>query len=103
MTDYIKSLIDLNKDANVKVAILEDIISEYKVTDEKTQVNFGNLCIALHGYRDVADATESMLLNDNCVKSADGGYYIKVDEECKVTKTTEEEAPGNEGKQANHE
>lgn len=78
MTEYIKTLINCNKEAVENIAVLEQTIANYPVVGDKAKANYGNLCIALHGFRMVAQATECMLINEDVVKS-DGEYYQKVD------------------------
>ena len=92
MNDYIKTLIEANRDAIDNVAVLEGVVKDYPVTDEKSKTNFGNLCILLNGYRNVAKATDCLLINENVLKDAEGNYYQKIEEE--------EEVP-EEGKPAN--
>lgn len=86
MNEYIKTLIEANKDAISNIAVLEATVRDYPVTDEKSKTNFGNLCILLNGYRNVAKATDCLLINENVLKDADGNYYQKIEDE-------EEEAP----------
>ena len=92
MNDYIKTLIEANRAAVDNVAVLEGVVKDYPVTDEKSKTNFGNLCILLNGYRNVAKATDCLLINENVLKDAEGNYYQKIEEE--------EEVP-EEGKPAN--
>lgn len=92
MNEYIKTLIDANKDAVANVAVLEGVVKEYPVTDEKSKTNFGNLCILLNGYRNVAKATDCLLINENVLKDADGNYYQKIEDEEEVS---EEGKPAN--------
>lgn len=92
MNDYIKTLIEANRDAVESIIILEHVVREYPVTDEKSKTNFGNLCILLNGYRNVAKATDCLLINENVLKDDEGNYYQKIEEE--------EEIP-EEGKSAN--
>lgn len=92
MNDYIKTLIEANRDAVDNIEVLEDVVKDYPVTDEKSKTNFGNLCILLNGYRNVAKATDCLLINENVLKDAEGNYYQKIEEE--------EEVP-EEGKPAN--
>ena len=92
MNEYIKTLIEANKDAVSNIAVLEATIKEYPITHEKAKTNFGNLCILLNGYRNVAKATDCLLINENVLKDAEGNYYQKIEEE--------EEIP-EEGKPAN--
>ena len=84
MNQYIKTLIKANKDAVDNVAVLEDVVKDYPVTDEKSKTNFGNLCILLNGYRNVAKATDCLLINENVLKDAEGNYYQKIEEEEEV-------------------
>ena len=92
MNDYIKVLIDENKNATESIEELEALVQSYPVTDEKSKTNFGNLCILLNGYRNVAKATDCLLINENVLKDDKGNYYQKIEEE--------EEVP-EEGKPAN--
>lgn len=89
MNPYIKTLIEANKDAVENISVLEDTITEYPVVDEKSKTNFGNLCILLNGYRNVAKATECLLANEQVLKG-DDGYYQKID-------IKEEEVPTDDG------
>ena len=84
MNDYIKTLIEANRDAVDNVAILEGVVKDYPVTDEKSKTNFGNLCILLNGYRNVAKATDCLLINENVLKDEKGNYYQKIEEEEEV-------------------
>ena len=77
MNEYIKTLIEANKDAVSNIAVLEVTIKEYPITDEKSKTNFGNLCILLNGYRNVAKATDCLLINENVLKDNEGNYYQK--------------------------
>lgn len=86
MNDYIKTLIEANKDAVDNIAVLEDVIKDYPIIDEKAKTNFGNLCILLNGYRNVAKATDCLLINENVLKDNEGNYYQKIEEEKEVPK-----------------
>lgn len=92
MNEYIKTLIEANRDAVDSVAVLEDVVKNYPVTDEKSKTNFGNLCILLNGYRNVAKATDCLLINENVLKDAEGNYYQKIEENKEVP---EEGKPAN--------
>ena len=91
MNEYIKTLIEANKDAISNIAVLEDTVKEYPITDEKSKTNFGNLCILLNGYRNVAKATDCLLINENVLKDNEGNYYQKIEEE----EVSEEDKPTN--------
>ena len=81
MNAYIKNLIDVNNEANKNIATLESTIQNMNITTEKDKVNFGNLCIALKGFRMVSEATECLLRNENVIKTEDNEFYVKVNTE----------------------
>lgn len=91
MNEYIKTLINVNKEATKNIAALESTIQNITVTTEKDKVNFGNLCIALKGFRMVSEATECLLVNENVLKTEDNEFYVKVDTEGKSDNTQEHE------------
>ena len=95
MTEYIKTLIDANKDAVENIAVLEDTIEAYPITDEKSKTNFGNLCILLNGYRNVAKATDCLLINENVLKDTNGNYYQKIEDEKEVPEEQVMNQPAN--------
>ena len=84
MNEYIKTLIEANKDAVSNIAVLEATVKDYPIIDEKSKTNFGNLCILLNGYRNVAKATDCLLINENVLKDDEGNYYQKIEEEKEV-------------------
>ena len=90
MDEYIKTLINVNKDANKNIDALESTIQNITVTTEKDKVNFGNLCIALKGFRMVSEATECLLVNENVLKTEDNEFYVKVDTEEKPENNQEQ-------------
>ena len=71
MDEYIKKLIDVNKEANKNITALESSIQHLNITTEKDKIDFGNLCIALKGFRMVSEATECLLINENVLKTID--------------------------------
>lgn len=81
MDNYIKALIDINKFAVGNIKIFEDYCRTTNVSDEKAKADFGNACICLHGFRDVADATESMLINAGVFKDDNNNFFEKIDTE----------------------
>lgn len=81
MNAYIKNLIDVNNEASKNIATLESTIQNMNITTEKDKVNFGNLCIALKGFRMVSEATECLLRNENVLKTEDNEFYVKVNTE----------------------
>ena len=91
MNDYIKTLINVNKDANKNITALESTIQNITVTTEKDKVNFGNLCIALKGFRMVSEATECLLVNENVLKTEDNEFYVNFDTVVKPDNNQEHE------------
>ena len=81
MEEYIKNLINVNKEATKNIASLESAIQKLKVTTEKDKVNFGNLCIVLKGFRMVSEGTECLLRNENVLKVNETDFYVKVTDE----------------------
>ena len=91
MNEYIKTLINANKNATKNITALESTIQNITVTTEKDKVNFGNLCIAIKGFRMVSEATECLLVNENVLKTEDNEFYVKVDTEVKPDNNQEHE------------
>ena len=89
MNEYIKQLIEVNKDAVESIADLENVVKGFKVVDEKSKVTFGNLCILLNGYRNIANATECLLSNEDVIADENGEYYQKIKDEPIVPPTVE--------------
>ena len=81
MEEYIKNLINVNKEATKNIAALESSIQNLKVTTEKDKANFGNLCIVLKGFRMVSEGTECLLRNENILKVNETDFYVKVTDE----------------------
>lgn len=75
----IVSLIKVNNFASSNIESLESAIQSTEIKNEKDKVNFGNLCIALHGFRMVADATQAILENEDTLKMDNGKFYKKVE------------------------
>lgn len=91
MNVYIKNLIDVNNEATKNIAALESTIQNMNITTEKDKVNFGNLCIALKGFRMVSEATECLLRNENVLKTEDDEFYVKVNTEEKPDTNQEQQ------------
>ena len=91
MNAYIKNLIDVNNEASKNIAALESTIQNMNITTEKDKVNFGNLCIALKGFRMVSEATECLLRNENVLKTEDNEFYVKVNTEEKPDTNQEQQ------------
>lgn len=78
---YVKDIIAINNNANENIAQLEALISNIKIENDKDKANFGNVCVALLGFRIVADATEAMLVNENVLQDEKGDFYQKIEDE----------------------
>lgn len=91
MNAYIKNLIDVNNEATKNISALESTIQNMNITTEKDKVNFGNLCIALKGFRMVSEATECLLRNENVLKTEDNEFYVKVNTEEKPDTNQEQQ------------
>ena len=91
MNTYIKNLINVNNEVNKNIDALESTIQNINITTEKDKVNFGNLCIALKGFRMVSEATECLLRNENVLKTEDNEFYVKVNTEEKSDTNQEQQ------------
>lgn len=91
MDAYIKNLIDVNNEATKNIDALESTIQNMNIITEKDKVNFGNLCIALKGFRMVSEATECLLRNENVLKTEDNEFYVKVNTEEKPNTNQEQQ------------
>ena len=80
--DYRNFIINEHNNAVRNINDLEKTCANCKVTDDKSKAQFGNLCIALKGYRLVADATEAILMNEDIIKGNDGYFYQKIEHCC---------------------
>lgn len=85
----IKEIINVHKFACKNIADLEETVSTVEVENDKDKANFGNLCIALKGFRMIAEATEALLINENVLKGEDGNFYQKVEDTPIVPPSTE--------------
>jgi hypothetical protein len=90
--EFIKNLIEINKDANASIANLEVDAQAIEIKNDKDKANFGNICVMLRGYRMVADASEAMLINENVLKGDDGFYQKIEDTEVEDNKAQDEQA-----------
>ena len=77
-------IINQHNNAVLNINELENTCANYKVTDDKSKAQFGNFCIALKGYRLVADATEAILMNEDILKGEDGCLYEKVEDTVRI-------------------
>ena len=82
----IDKIIEVNKNACANIKELENAVKEAVIENNKDKAQFGNLCVALRGFRMVADATEAILNNEDVLKTENGDFYKKIEpEEKKVT------------------
>lgn len=93
--EFIKNLIEINKEANASIVNLEVNAQAIKIKNDKDKANFGNICVMLRGYRMVADSSEAMLINEDVLKGDDGNFYQKIEDE------DDEEVPDHVEKPAN--
>ena len=91
MNTYIKNLINVNTEVTKNIDALESTIQNMNITTEKDKVNFGNICIALKGFRMVSEATECLLRNENVLKTEDNEFYVKVNTEEKPDTNQEQQ------------
>lgn len=80
ITDYIKNLININKTSVETISALEEVITGFKIENDRDKADFGNLCLILKANRIIADATEAMLANDDVLKDDNGDYYKKIED-----------------------
>ena len=85
-----------NSDMVGHTGSLEAAIKCAQIKNDKDKANFGNLCVALRGFRMVADATEALLINENTLKGDDGEFYKKVEDEPIVPPSPAIDDPGTD-------
>lgn len=75
-----KFIINVHNNACEQIVQLEETIADTVIEqgNQKDKANFGNLCIALKGFRMVSEATEALLRNEGCFKGEDGFFYDRV-------------------------
>lgn len=79
MNKYVNYIINQHNNAKINIESLETTCTSLKINNDKDKANFGNMCIALHAYRMIADATEAILINEDILKGDDGQFYQKLD------------------------
>ena len=95
----IEYLINQHNNAVVNIKDLEATCATIEITDDKAKANFGNLCVALRGYRMIADATEAILINDDILKSTNGEFYQKIEFDDEKEQTEFNPNAGEQGKE----
>ena len=96
-------IINQHNNAVINVNDLEKTCADYKITDDKSKAQFGNFCIALKGYRLVADATEAILMNEDILKGEDGCFYEKVENTLRVPENSAKGSDFDIDKKENNE
>ena len=101
--DYRNFIINQHNNAVLNINDLEKTCADYKITDYKSKAQFGNFCIALKGYRLVADATEAILMNEDILKGEDGCFYEKVENTVRVPENSNKSSDFDKDNKENHE
>ena len=101
--DYRNFIINEHNNAVRNINDLEKTCANCKVTDDKSKAQFGNFCIALKGYRLVADATEAILMNEDILKGEDGCFYEKVENTVRVPENSANGSDFDKDNKENHE
>ena len=101
--DYRNFIINEHNNAVRNINDLEKTCANCKVTDDKSKAQFGNFCIALKGYRLVADATEAILMNEDILKGEDGYFYEKVENTVRVPENSANGSDFDKDNKENHE
>ena len=96
-------IINQHNNAVRNINDLEKTCANCKVTDDKSKAQFGNFCIALKGYRLVADATEAILMNEDILKGEDGYFYEKVEDTIRVPENSDKGSDFDKDNKENHE
>jgi hypothetical protein len=83
MDKMIKNIVKEIKAVSAKRSNLEDLLVNYSHVEtkdhEKDLTNFGNLSIAVHGYKMVETALRCIVLNEGFIEDNDGEFYEKID------------------------
>lgn len=102
MDKMVKNIVKEIKEVSAKRNNLEDLLVNYSHVEtndhEKDLTNFGNLSIAVHGYKMVETALKCIILNEGYVEGTDGEFYekINVDDNTEETSTDASGDPKDE-------
>lgn len=80
MNEYIKSLINLNKESINNIDTLDKVLKSIDVKTSNDKIEFGYLCIVLESLNTIVTRTGQLLFNNNVIKNEEGNYYVKVDD-----------------------
>ena len=82
MDKMVKNIVKEIKEVSAKRSNLEDLLLNYSHVEtddhEKDLTNFGNLSIAVHGYKMVETALRCIVLNEGYIEDNDGEFYEKI-------------------------
>lgn len=102
MNKMVKNIVKEIKEVSAKRSNLEDLLVNYSHVEtddhEKDLTNFGNLSIAVHGYKMVETALRCIVLNEGYIEDNDGEFYekINVDDDTEETSTDASGDPKDE-------
>ena len=92
MDKMVKNIIKEIKEVSAKRSNLEDLLVNYSHVEtddhDKDLTNFGNLSIAVHGYKMVETALKCIVLNEGYVEGSDGEFYEKINVDDNDTEET---------------
>ena len=99
MDKMVKNIIKEIKEVSAKRSNLEDLLVNYSHVEtddhEKDLTNFGNLSIAVHGYKMVETALRCIVLNEGYIEDNDGEFYEKINVDNDDTEETATDASGD--------
>lgn len=101
--NYRNFIINQHNNAIYNIKELENACANCEVTDDKSKAQFGNFCVALRGYRMVADATEAILMNEDILKGEDGCFYEKIEDTVRVPENSNKGNDFDEDNRKKHE
>lgn len=99
MDKMVKNIVKEIKEISAKRSNLEDLLVNYSHVEtddhEKDLTNFGNLSIAVHGYKMVETALRCIVLNEGYIEDNDGEFYEKINVDDDNTEETSTDASGD--------
>ena len=99
MDKMVKNIVKEIKEVSAKRNNLEDLLVNYSHVEtndhEKNLTNFGNLSIAVHGYKMVETALRCIVLNEGYIEDNNGEFYEKIDVDDDNDEATSTDAPGD--------
>ena len=99
MDKMVKNSVKEIKEVSAKRSNLEDLLINYSHVEtddhEKDLTNFGNLSIAVHGYKMVETALRCIVLNEGYIEDNDGEFYEKINVDDNDDEETSTDASGD--------